>query len=79
MTSAAIVNRILKGAVQIAGLWGDNQELAFPIIVKTGINAAGRTIRYYFNYSGHSVSRPLPARCRPGIVVGQPCLPRANA
>ncbi|MGM0883400.1 MAG: beta-galactosidase trimerization domain-containing protein [Bacillota bacterium] len=34
MTSAAIINRILQGAVQEAGLWGKNQELTFPVIVK---------------------------------------------
>lgn len=60
MTSAAIINRILKGAVQEAGLWGMDQELSFPVIVKTGINAAGRLIRYYFNYSGHPVSVRYP-------------------
>ncbi|WP_337101344.1 beta-galactosidase [Paenibacillus sp. YIM B09110] len=60
MTSAAIVNRIMKDAVQEAGLWGDNQVLTFPIIVKSGINAAGNTIRYYFNYSGHPVTVRYP-------------------
>ncbi len=35
---------------------GADQELAFPIIVKTGVNEQGNTIRYYFNYSDQPVS-----------------------
>lgn len=51
MTSAAIMNRVLQGVVQEAGLWGEDQKLSFPVIVKSGTNAEGRSIRYYFNYS----------------------------
>ncbi|MDQ6423640.1 beta-galactosidase [Paenibacillus sp. LHD-117] len=60
MTSAAVVNRVLKNAVQEAGLWGTDQELAFPVIVKSGINSEDRRIRYYFNYSEHPVSFNYP-------------------
>ncbi|KRE49590.1 beta-galactosidase [Paenibacillus sp. Soil522] len=51
MPGAGIVRRVLSGALQDAGLWGANQELTFPIIVKSGLNANGEQIRYYFNYS----------------------------
>jgi len=60
MTSAAVINRVLKNAVQEAGLWGVDQELSFPVVVKSGVNAAGRAIRYYFNYSDGPVSFPYP-------------------
>jgi beta-galactosidase len=46
--------------VQEAGLWGVDQELSFPVVVKSGVNAAGRAIRYYFNYSDGPVSFPYP-------------------
>ncbi|MEV5028899.1 beta-galactosidase [Paenibacillus sp. LPE1-1-1.1] len=58
MPSAEVVSRVLSGAVRDAGLWGSNQELAFPVIVKTGVNGNGQTIRYYFNYSGQETSVP---------------------
>ncbi|WP_379160039.1 beta-galactosidase [Paenibacillus sp. sgz5001063] len=51
MTSREMTHSILKTAVQEAGLWGADQELAFPLIVKTGINPLNQTVRYYFNYS----------------------------
>ncbi|MDO3413182.1 beta-galactosidase [Saccharibacillus sp. CPCC 101409] len=38
--------------LQSAGLWSAEQKLAFPLIVKCGINRAGRKIRYFLNYSG---------------------------
>lgn len=34
-----------------AGLWGPDQSITYPLIVKTGINSRGQTVRYYFNYS----------------------------
>jgi len=49
--SPAIMGAVLKQSVEKAGLWGKDQELAFPLITKQGMNEAGETIRYYFNYS----------------------------
>jgi beta-galactosidase len=51
MPTAAIMGRVLEQALRQAGLWGDDQELAFPLITKSGINQHGRRVRYYFNYS----------------------------
>ncbi|MFC4303563.1 beta-galactosidase [Cohnella boryungensis] len=51
MTSAKIINRVLERTVREAGLWGIDQQAAFPLIVKSGINKQGRSVRYYFNYS----------------------------
>jgi beta-galactosidase len=51
MPSPAIMARVLEGAVRAAGLWGPDQELAFPLITRSGVNAQGRTVRYYLNYS----------------------------
>lgn len=52
MASSAMVASVLKNTVKEAGLWGSDQELAFPIIVKKGMNPDGQIVRYYFNYSG---------------------------
>ncbi|WP_342553122.1 beta-galactosidase [Paenibacillus sp. FSL R7-0652] len=55
-TSAAVIRKVLERVMKDAGVWGADQELAFPLIVKTGINEQGQTIRYYFNYSDEPVS-----------------------
>ncbi|MBB6693539.1 beta-galactosidase [Cohnella xylanilytica] len=51
LPNAAVMGKVLERAVKAAGLWGADQELSFPLIVKSGTNEAGKTIRYYFNYS----------------------------
>ncbi len=51
MPGAKLAKAILKDQVKKAGLWGQDQELAFPIIVKSGVNKKGKTLRYFFNYS----------------------------
>ncbi|SEO15063.1 beta-galactosidase [Flavobacterium sp. CF108] len=56
----ALNDKILEGAVKNAGLWGKDQELKFPIIVKSGTNQLGKIIHYYFNYSSQEVSFIYP-------------------
>lgn len=51
-TNAATSTKILEHALKAAGLWGADQALSFPLITKTGKNQLGKTIHYYFNYSG---------------------------
>lgn len=41
----------MENCVKDAGLFGIAQQLHFPLITKTGTNAAGRTIHYLSNYS----------------------------
>ncbi|WP_434749104.1 beta-galactosidase [Paenibacillus amylolyticus] len=55
-TSAAVIRNVLERVMKDAGVWGADQELAFPLIVKSGVNDQGQTIRYYFNYSDEPVS-----------------------
>ena len=59
-TSAAVIRKVLERVMKDAGVWGADQELAFPLIVKTGVNDQGHTIRYYFNYSDEPVSFKNP-------------------
>lgn len=51
MPGDKLATAILKDQVKKADLWGKDQELAFPLIVKTGVNKNGKTLRYFFNYS----------------------------
>lgn len=60
MTSPAVMKGVLEHAVKHAGLWGEDQELSFPLITKSGTNQYGKTIRYYFNYSDTSQSFQYP-------------------
>lgn len=55
-----IMKEVLQHAVKKAGLWGVNQELSFPLIIKEGMNQEGKLLHYYFNYSGdhHSFTYP---------------------
>lgn len=51
LTSAAVMARVLGQAVRAAGLWGPDQDLAFPVITRWGVSAAGRVVHFYFNYA----------------------------
>ena len=52
--------KIIQDAVTKAGLWGTDQQLAFPIITKFGVNQRGKTVHYYFNYSASPVHFTYP-------------------
>lgn len=56
LTSTGVTGKILENAVKAAGLWGKDQDLKFPLIVKWGVNGLGKIVRYYFNYSGQPQS-----------------------
>ncbi|MFB5265820.1 beta-galactosidase [Paenibacillus enshidis] len=60
MVSPQVMNKILAHAVIQAGLWGVDQKLSFPLITKSGVNEAGKTIRYYFNYSDQPAELVYP-------------------
>jgi beta-galactosidase len=51
MTTTALTEKILEDAVKKAGLWGEEQKLHYPVVVKHGVNEQGKTIRYIFNYA----------------------------
>lgn len=59
-TSSGITEKILEEAVKSADLWGKDQELKFPLIVKSGTNQLGKMIHYYFNYSDKSQTLTYP-------------------
>ncbi len=53
MPDAPMIEHILARAAQHAGIWGKDQALHFPLIVKNGVNEQGHPIHYFFNYSAN--------------------------
>ena len=49
--SNEMLREILSDILKKIGLWGQEQEVSFPVIIKKGINDFGKEIRYYLNYS----------------------------
>jgi beta-galactosidase len=56
ITSNAVNEKLMENVVKTAGLWTADNELKFPLIVKSGVNQLGKTLRYYFNYSAQAQS-----------------------
>ncbi|MEO7584620.1 MAG: beta-galactosidase [Ferruginibacter sp.] len=50
-TSNDVMSKVMEEAVKKVGLWGEEQTLSFPLIIKKGVNEKGKTVRYIFNYS----------------------------
>ncbi|MDO6430374.1 beta-galactosidase [Flavitalea sp. BT771] len=59
-TSSEVTERILADAVKKAGIWTQAQSLHFPAITKQGVNERGKTIHYFFNYSGGTTTVNYP-------------------
>ncbi|MCF2717240.1 beta-galactosidase [Paenibacillus sp. UKAQ_18] len=60
VVSPAVIRELFSSVAKKAGVWGLDQEASYPIIVKSGTNELGRTIRYYFNYSEQAGSVVYP-------------------
>ncbi len=60
ITSDAVLKKILEDALKKVGVWGIDQQLAFPLITKSGVNQQGKRIHYYFNYSAAPGSVTYP-------------------
>jgi beta-galactosidase len=50
-TSDEVTSKILEGVIKGAGLWKEDQQVAFPLVTKSGVNQKGKSLHYYFNYS----------------------------
>jgi beta-galactosidase len=55
MPSDALIEKIVEESVKRAGLWGQQQELHFPTILRSGTLADGHPVHYLLNYSAHPV------------------------
>ena len=59
-TSDVVTAKVLEDVIKKAGLWGTDQEIAFPLITRSGTNEKGKNIHYYFNYSSVAGSLSYP-------------------
>ena len=57
MTSPDCIKAVLTRVLKRAGVWGAAQQAQFPLIIKSGVNQAGRNVRFYFNYSREDVEQ----------------------
>ncbi len=69
MPSDELMGKLLEDAVRKAGLWGADQEIAFPLVTKSGINAAGEDGSLLLQLLGAPGCLPLPAHGRKGPPV----------
>ncbi len=60
MPGAELLEKIMQQALAEAGLMGPDQQLQFPLIVKSGVNRRGSIVHYYFNYSAEPQSFTYP-------------------
>jgi beta-galactosidase len=51
MPSDALTEKIVEDCVKRAGLWGEQQALHFPTIMRSGTLRDGHLVYYLFNYS----------------------------
>jgi beta-galactosidase len=56
MPSDVQIEKIMEEAVRRAGLWGRQQDVHFPLILRSGILANGHLVHYVLNYSAAPVS-----------------------
>ena len=57
MTTPECLKAVLERVLKRAGVWGVEQQAQFPLIVKSGVNQAGKNVRFYFNYSGEDAAQ----------------------
>lgn len=71
MTSNEVTIKIMEDAVKGAGLWGEDQQVSFPLITRGGTNNKGKNLRYYFNYSAQPTSFTYPYAKGKELVSGE--------
>lgn len=60
LTSNQILAKIVEDVAQKAKVTGAAQKLAFPLIVRNGVNQQGKTIHYILNYSDREQTFTYP-------------------
>ena len=58
--SDGILSRLLVDEVKASGLENPEMLTPYPVVVRTGINTSGKTIRYYLNYSSDTQTIEYP-------------------
>ena len=72
MPSDMLAEKILEEAVKRADLWGPQQALHFPIIMRSGVLTNGKAVHYVLNYSA------APAQASYGFPGGKNLLSGEN-
>jgi beta-galactosidase len=65
MPSDELTEKIVEESVKRAGLWGQQQSLHFPTIMRSGVLADGHPVHYILNYS------PAPAQANYSFPAGK--------
>jgi beta-galactosidase len=71
LISNAVTEKIMEDVVKKAGLWGEAQKLAFPIITKGGVNDKGKAVHYFFNYAAKATTINYPFANGQELLTGQ--------
>jgi beta-galactosidase len=69
--SNPLQRKVLLGVLELAGITGPDQHLPERVRVKKGTNNAGKTMRFYLNYSGGSQTFEYPYGVGQEIVSGK--------
>lgn len=69
--SNAATEQVLEDVVKKAGLWGDAQKIAFPVITKEGVNQQGKLVHYVFNYAAKTTSINYPFANGKDLLTGR--------
>ena len=72
VTSNAVTEKIMENALKAASLWSKDQELKYPVIVKSGTSQQGKLIHYYFNYSAQPQTFVYPYKKANELLTGTP-------
>lgn len=72
MAAAADLAVIVRDTLQTAGLFGELQQYAFPLIVKSALTRTGASVKFYYNYSGVPVTAAHPVKGGTELLSGEP-------
>ena len=71
MPTDAMAEKILETAVKRAGLWGEQQALRYPLVVRSGELNNGRRVHYLLNYSAKAATVRNPFGAGVDLLTGK--------
>lgn len=77
MTSTAVTAKVIRNVLEKAGLWGTDQKVTWPVVVKSGVNQNGKTIHYLFNYSAEVARQTYPYKTGEELLSGNAVMSNA--
>ncbi len=70
-TSPSMTRKILTDVIQKAGLWKTEQQMSFPLIVRSGQNGLGKQLHYIFNYAAKEQTLAFPYKQGKDLLTGK--------